>query len=483
MDIVIHKYKGENYFNSNTLFLDKLIFNEIYNEGFPLFNYETEDVSGIAIYRGGEFDLTISLLQQNISANGKSIRDFFLDDIRDYLFMVTVFCGQQKFTGITTSSQLTGDYTVVKNKNELRIICKDIMQEWRDKCKTVAMGTLSIGNNERLTFEQYIPRHFSGVTGSKVLIGTPTNKTYLQRLQPYTGTGGYPPSEAVFLGAHYNFIEDKFNISRWETWKEFIKGIGCNFKMQVNGNSIHELQNEPEFEFEIFFIDDLENETPSEIQIIEDKEYTTVKKLKWLYSKYRSLVLSGVDYTSGIVFNKNTSFYSDADNANNQLYPALLLTMDNKLLSYNDGNHGENNLGRDVDFLEIDLKQYRYSFNPNVPIGKLYPLDEADGGGMAYAQCMVTVTANVPPPTSNIDFYNHLPINRYAIKNYKRYINGLEKAKEYKIVYNEQTNLRLWKTIKVNDFGVDELYYISAIKNIDFNNETADIECIKIKNL
>lgn len=483
IDILIHKFKGENYFNSSTIYLDKIIFHDIYKEGFPLFNYETEDVSGIAIYRGGEFDLTLSLLQGNRSVNGLNIRDFFLDDVRDYLFMVTVFCGKQKFTGIATSSQITGDYTVAKNKNELRIMCKDILQEWRNKCEITSIGTLNIGNNERLTFEQYVIRHFSGMTGGKVLIGTPINKTYLQRLQPYTGLGGTPPVEAVFLGGHYNFIKDKFNISRWETWKEYIKGIGCNFKMQINGNSIYEIPNEPEFEFEVFFIDDLENELPVEIQILEDKEFTTSKKLKWLYLKYRSLIFSGVDYSSGIVFNKTTSFYSDADNAGNQLYPALLLTLDNKLLSYNNGIVGESNLARDIDFFEVDLKQYDYAFVTGVPIGKLYPLNEADSGGMAYSQCMVAVTANEPPPTSNIDFYNHTPINRYAIVNYKRYINGLEKAKEYKIVYNDKTNLRLWKTIKVKDFGVDELYYISAIKNIDFNNETAEIECIKIKNL
>lgn len=483
MEYVIHKYSGTNYFKSTTQYVDKMTFTEIFADGFPLFNYETEDISGIAIYKGGEFDLKLSLLQSNTSITGKSIKDFFMGSNRDYFYLINVFFGSQKFSGVAHGSQISADFTFSQNKNEIRIIFKDILQEWRDINENSSLSSLQINNNDLLTFEEYVIRHFQGLTHDRVLIGTPINKTYLQRLQPYLGPGGLPPISAYFFGDFYNFITNKSNISRWEAWKEFIKGIGCNFKMQVNGSSVGELPNLPEYQFEIFFMEDLESETPATIQIIEHKEFTTAKRFKWLYLKYRSLILSGVDYSNGIVFNTTQSYQSDTDNAANHLYPSLLLTFDNKVLTYDNGVSSEITLIRDSDFIELDLIQYAYGFTPGIGIGKLYPLDEADGGGMAYSQCMMCTVANEPPPTSNIDFYYHIPVNKYAIVNYKRYLNGLQKAKQFKVVFSESTNLKLWKTIKVNDGNGEELYYISAIRDIDLRNETAEIECIKLKSL
>lgn len=483
MEYVIHKYTGKNYFDSDTLYVDKMTFTEVFEDGFPLFNYETEDISGIAIYKGGEFDLKINLLQNNTSVLGKSIKDFFMGTNRDYFYLINIFFGPQKFSGVCHGSQISADFTYSQNKNELRLIFKDIIQEWRDLNESDSLSNLQIADGDLLTFEQYVIKHFQGLTHGRVLIGTPLNKTYLQRLQPYLGPGGLPPVSAYFYGDFYNFITNKNNISRWEAWKEFIKGIGCNFKMQVNGNSVGELPNLPEYQFEVFFIEDLENETPATIQIIEHREFTTAKRLPWLYLKYRSLILSDVDYSSGIVFNSTQSYQSDANNANNQLYPALLLTFDNKVLTYDNGTSSEITLIRDSDFVELTLKQYSYDFTLGVGIGKLYPLDEADGGGMAYSQCMMTTVANEPPPTSNIDLYYHIPINRYAIVNYKRYLSGLQKAKQFKVVFSESTNLKLWKTIKVNDGNGEELYYISSLKDINLKEETAEIECIKLKKL
>lgn len=483
MEFIIHKYKGSNYFNSDTTYIDKIVFTEMYKEGFPIFSYDSKDISGIAIYKAGEFDLTISLLQTNKSVNGLSIKDFFLGSDRDYMYLINVFIGSQKFSGIAYGSDVRADFTYPQNKNEVTIAFKDILQEWKAKCEKVTLSTLHINNGDILTFEQYVIKHFSGLTGSKVLISAPVSKTYLQRLQEFNGVGGLPPAGVWFYGDYFNFITGKDYISRWETWMEFVKGIGCNFKMEVNGFSANELPNEPEYQFQIFFVDDLESETPATIQMIEHREFTTIRRLKWLYLRYRSLVLDGVDYSSGIVFSQGRSYYSDADNAGNHLYPALLLQFDGKILSYDNGVSGEIILTRDIDFNELELKQYNYSFTPGIPIGKLYPLDEADGGGMAYSQCMMALTANQPPPTRDFDRYNHIPVNRYAIKNYRRYLDSIQKAKEFKVIFNDTTNIKLWKTIQINDFGVNELYYISSISNIDLQNETADIECIKIKTL
>ena len=181
MPVYIKKYTGNNYFQSRN-YVDSLKLDYIPSDGLPVFRFETEDSAGIGTYRAGDFDLNLSLLQSDTSQAGKSIKEFFLGDESNCYYLVIIRIGSQSFTGIAQQSQIYGDYTYTQNKFGLKLTCKDILIEWAKRCEIVPNSTINMGNSVQLTFEEYMMRHFAGLTGSVVLLELPV-KTYLERLR------------------------------------------------------------------------------------------------------------------------------------------------------------------------------------------------------------------------------------------------------------------------------------------------------------
>jgi len=401
MPVYINKYAGNNYFQSRQL-VDKLVLNTLPADGLPVFRYETEDQLEPGSFRSGDFDIKISLLQQETSQlRGLGIRDFFLSDEGDFYYLVILKPGESSFCGIAKQSQLSADYTYNQNRYDITLTCKDILIEWSRRCDAVANSTIQFANGEQLTFESYMQRHFDGLTSGIVTVKTPLKK-YVERLRELYSNIQW----CYALGDYRNFITGQENISRWETFKELAKGLGFNFEMYVNAGT--EEMSEPEFIFNIFFLADLAAETPLQLEVIEHKEIITPPKLEWLYLKYRSFSLSEAEYSDGIFFSSNMHYGSDTDHGDGvTLYPTCAMTLGGRLLSYiNENNITEKTVVRGIDFRELELKQYGYNLNTGRPIGKLYPLNESRGGGMAYARIF-----NCARYHSNIqDLYDFIPI-------------------------------------------------------------------------
>jgi len=468
MPVYVKKYIGSNYFESRE-YVDGMTINTLPGDAFPIFRYETEDVSSVGTYRGGDFDISVDLVNPATSTAGLNVKDFFLGTQRNYYYLVCIIIGDQSFCGIAQQSQISADFTYSKNPMRIRITCKDILIEWSKRCSIVANSTINIANGDARTFEEYIFEHFSGITSGVVLIGLPAT-SFLSRLLPY----GNPVSCQMY-GDYLNFITNQQSISRWETFKELAKGLGFNFEMYINPGT--ELTNEPEFIFNIFFIEDLANADPMTIEVIEHREFTTAPRLEWLFLKYRSIVLSGIDYSSGIFFNSLGNYYSDTDNFAQVLYPCCNLSLSDRILQYIDINVvSQQTILRDVDFVELELKQYNYDLSTGGSIGKLFPLDEADGGGMAYARIFNCISGS----GTNIDTHDFNPIQRYVINNYYRYLKGLQKGKNLLIPFNINSTVKTWKTLIANDGNGDEKYYISGINGIDLAQQIAEIEGIKL---
>ena len=205
MPVYIKKYSGNNYFHER-LFTDRLELNYIPSDGLPVFRFETEDSAGVGTYRAGDFDLKISLLQTERSQAGKSIKEFFLGEQRDFYYLVIIKIGSQSFSGICQQSQIFADYTYTQNKFEIKLTCKDILIEWAKRCDTVANSTINFANGEQLTFEEYIIRHFSGLTSDTVLINLP-GKSYLERLRELYSNIQW----CYALGDYRNFITGQDN--------------------------------------------------------------------------------------------------------------------------------------------------------------------------------------------------------------------------------------------------------------------------------
>ena len=412
MPVYIKKYRGANYFEERS-FYDSLELSYIPSDGLPVFRFETEDETEPGTFRAGDFDLKISLLQEKRSMLGADIKEFFLGDERDFYFLVILKTGAQIFTGVARQQQITGNYTFSQNKWHVTLTCKDILIEWAKRCEASANASINFANGERLTFEEYIERHFTGLTSGIVTIKMP-EKSYLERLRELYSNIQW----CYALGDYRNFITGQQNISRWETFKELANGLGFNFDMYLTPGS--ELYSEPEFTFNIFFLSDLANEEAVEPEIIEISETITAPKPEWLYIKYRSIVLAEGEYSDGIFFNTNEQFGSDTNHGDGEtLYPSLVLTMDGRSLAYlNSSGVTEKRILRDIDFRELKLKQYNYDLSTGRPIGKLFPLDEANGGGMAYARIF-----NCARVINGVgDLYDFQPIQETLIKNTSRFL-------------------------------------------------------------
>lgn len=466
MPVYIKKYRGGNYFNERE-FIDSLTLDYIPSDGLPIFRFETEDSAGIGTYRAGDFDLNISLLQKDVSQNGSSIKDFFLGEERDFYYLVIIKTGAQCFTGISQQSQISADYTYSQNRWHVKLTCKDILMEWAKRCEAAANSTISFANGEQLTFEEYIIRHFAGLTGSVVLIELPV-KTYLERLRELYSNIQW----CYALGDYRNFITGQENISRWETFKELAKGLGFNFEMYLNPGT--ENLSEPEFIFRIFFITDLVNEPAVTPEIIEITESITAPRLEWLFLKYRSFVFAEAEYSDGIFFSKDAAYGSDTNHGDGTtLYPTCAITFKNKLLSYiNENQVTEKSVVRDIDFTEMPLKQYHYDFNLGIPIGKLFPLDEALGGGMAYARIFNCARAH----GGGGDLYDFVPIQENAILNHTKFIKG-NQLYYMKLKYDNDNLFKIWNLVVIINIGV---FFINAIMHIDTVENTIELEITKV---
>jgi len=466
MPVYIKKYRGANYFSERE-YVDSIKLDHIPAEGLPIFRFETEDPAGLGTYRAGDFDLNISLLQREISTAGKGIREFFLGEERDFYYLVIIQIGQQSFCGISAQSQIHADYTYTQNRWFVKLTCKDILMEWAKRCEAAANSTINFANGEQLTFEEYIIRHFEGLTSGVVNIGLP-QKSYLTRLRELYSNIQW----CYALGDYRNFITGQDSISRWETFKELAKGLGFNFEMYLSPDN--ELLNEPEFIFNIFFITDLLDEEPLEPKIIEISESITAPRLEWLFLKYRSFTFPEAEYSDGIFFNSNTIYQSDTNHGDGTtLYPTCALTFNGKRLSYvNENQVTEKSVMKDMDFKDFGLKLYGYDLLTGRPIGKLFPLDEALGGGMAYSRIINCARIH----NGEQDVYDFIPIQENAKLNYLKFIVVYSAKLRLIIKMNSTSSLKLWKVVSLNN----KLYLINSINIINVNENIFELEIATI---
>jgi len=478
--IYIKKYSGNNYF-LDAVYLDSLVLNSIVNAGS--FSWQTEKSpfgyggnGKIGQRQGGDFGFKLSFLQPERSTSGKTPKQFFLDndELEQYFYLVIITNGTEYYSGIATPQDVNAIYFKEKDNTQsndpfdltIDLWCFDILGHWAERCGLASLATLDslMPNGQIYTFEQYVQQvHFNGLTGGKVLIGLPAT-TYKQHLQPYGN-----PAGVWCYSDLYNFISNRASISRWEAFSELRLGLGFEFEMYLNVGT--EFANEPEFIFNIFFLADLENETPQEFNTglsLEMEGYS--KSSKYVYMRYRQFEKSGVDYSNGILFGKNDFYSSDADNGHDELYPCLLGTLQGKVLDYDTGTGTIKTAYKDIDFIELELKMYEYSHSSGGAIGKLGDSNTTTNDGftarMAYAYIFKSATG----AGTAIDLYNNKPIQEFAIQNYKRYLKAYSETYEMGFSYLEGGYFpEVFENVNLNlDNGKVRKCFISEINDRNF---------------
>jgi hypothetical protein len=477
--VFIKKFQGTNYFYDR-VFIDSIILKNLSSEGFPIFQWDTERPYSSGEKLGaatvGDFAIRIYLNMPEISQAGKTVKEFFVpvDDFEEYFYLVIVIWGEHEYSGIARQNNISGYFTYSKGDLHLDLWAFGVLKDFSDRVKRAALGTLDFRDGQIKTFEDYILFHFSGLTSGVVNISLPQT-SYLSKLPGN-------PAGCWAYGDFFNFIENKMNISRWEAFSELSRGIGFNFKMSLNPGT--EVSSEPEFIFEIFFLDDLANTEPLRIDQVMKHEQTFQRPAgKWLYLQYRFFNLAplvgGEDtYANGIISSLDNSYDADADNGHDALFPAFIPTISGNLLNYDEGNSALLQVYRETEFHEYALKQYPYNVHSGQPIGKLMPPTEerVTSVGMAYAKIFNAATG----VGTNIDRYNHKPIQRYAIKNYKRYIKGWVREKQIQVALNPKVPYKLWQSVVIDEGAGDILYFINAIRDVDFVNYTCELRLSKL---
>lgn len=474
--IYIKKYTGTNYFQ-NRNFIDSIKLKTLPGDGIPQMTWVTElpfaTGENLGAVYPGDFDLKLDLLDKTKTKNGKTLIEFITpdDESGDYIYLVILDNGYQTFSGVCRQENIKGFYTYSRNDYHITMFVVGMLHEFSNRCRRVALSTLNFPNGQIKSFEEYIPFHFNGITTGVLTVQLPS-KTYLQHLQDFTtnvaGCWAY--------GDFFNFILNKNNISRWEAFRELARGLGFGFELYLMPDT--QDLNEPEFILQIFWLTDLLNEAPLILNevITHDEEFSRSTS-KWLFLKYRSVVISGQDYSNGIFFSKNEIYNSDADNSGNQLYPCCLLYMDNKLLSYDNGSVGVGNLYRDADFIELELKQYAYSHGSGGGTGKTYQPNApgVQSAGFAYAKIFNAATGL---PGQTPDIYDNKPIQRFAIENYKRFVRGWAREKTFTL---PRTDIKNWRHVQITNENSELVsYYVSGIEYYDIKSNTAEVSLTKL---
>lgn len=466
----IKKYSGTNYFY-NATFVDELKLDTLLD--IPILNYDTENnLEELGKRWLSDFDIKVSFLDGTLSRIGKTVTQFFRDndDLDDYFYSVSFKNDDDYFSGFTNPSNRKIDLNLKPDGLYAQLLCYEPLRHWIDRVSRAPLSSLDtiISNGDIFTFEEYLQTvHFAGLTSDKVIIRLPS-QTYLQKLQPYGA-----PAGCWFYGDIYNFLTNRSKFSRWETFKELSKGLGFSYEMYISPETV-ELSS-PEYIFNIFFLTDLQNETPIDITTaIAHEENGVPKSAKWLYMQYRQFEKSGIDYSNGIVASKDTSYDTDADNAGDVLYPSLLKTMDGLLLSYDEGTGGLFSLYKDEEFLALDLKLYEYSHASGGAVAKLGDPNPNTNDGFtakfAYSYCFKAATGS----GFVIDRYNHKPIQKFAVQNYKRYLRGYDTVKKI-IVSGLEYDLIGFKSYKPVTVESND-YYVSGAGNLNLKEKSLELE-------
>jgi hypothetical protein len=107
-NVYIWKFKQGNYFEGID-FLDKINIEGLLLESFPIFNFITEEISGIAHYKTGDFDLRI--IDGKETSNNEIVSIFFRGGTRKFKYVVGIQF-VKAILGFTTNEFIKFNYLI-----------------------------------------------------------------------------------------------------------------------------------------------------------------------------------------------------------------------------------------------------------------------------------------------------------------------------------------------------------------------------------
>ncbi len=461
--VFIWKYSNGNYFEGID-FIDKLSITKLPVDSFPIFNLTTEEVSGIAKYKAGDFDIRLIIDGGEISHNGKSIDAFFRGGTRNYKFLIGIQFDAKQFWGISTNEYIKYNYI----NRMLEITCAALETEIKQQISNSTVGLL----DQDRTYDDFL-----------VNVLLPQDVVRLNVTKAFANYGELIGDPTVMFKAQ---IERSMSCvgktTVWDSFVELMVGTGLNYKVVYRGNEINFNDNIPLFSLHVF---SLEHLTPCTItpQIIEAEDLTLFRRLEWLFIKYRGVDISAyhpnvdLEVWDGVAINADTIYDTDklrpldpsspfaqwgapcfliSDSVPGRLSVIMQYPTIDKLLFI------------DKDTRKVELPLYSYTF----PFEGYFPpiiQGHTKGRSIAFCRCL------------NGNNWNFSRVQKYSVQQYKRYASGFTKrSKKLKILFDENADFDLWKKLTLNEDDGIKKYYISEISNIDISKKQCEILLIEI---
>lgn len=471
--ICIYKYPDiYNLFNSsNQGPLDRLKIDKILKADFPIFDLSTEIENGVVQYKSGEFSCRLSLLDNTLSLNGKTLKEFFRGT-RNFKYVIFIEPAPgQIFWGYFKSEDVEVDF----NGRTVSLMAREALEEVKAFMESL---NTALNIQSDLTFEEYMLMHIAPlqaqlpVTTLRQRCG---DDTIVFSSDMYNRTGTTP-------------FTNWGTISRWETFKGLSLGLGFNYELRIINASVESVYNDTGYLREmiylkIFWLEDILNGSSIDLSAsLEHKEITVTKTKPNIFISYRQKIFSRFppeghtvpEFTGirGILYDGNNITESDSGDNQNPVYPHFPFFIisttspitdggvaSDKFLGYVD-HIGPPNFpvyNRETEISQIDVPQYSCPLL-NFKIGQ---------GTIAYARFF------------NANGFNFLPVQRYAAAQYGRYISGAKKGKELKCLISN-IGINRYAKVTLNDGDGDEDYYITGFSDIDFQNRTVTVKLIQL---
>ena len=478
--LYIWKYEKGNYFEG-IHYIDKIGFEKILADAFPVFDMKTEEIFGIAQYKAGEFDIRIPIDTGERSSGGNSIFNFFRSGGNNK-FIVMLKLGEtraKKFCGYTTNEYIEFSY----NTGIITLKCAPLIDELAEYVSKSYIIPIS----SSMSFDQYL--------NNKVL---PSGIQRCQVSKSFSSYGSLIGDTSVLVRKELQESGAWINsVNLWQIFLELMTGTGLNWKIEQSPETPFETTFYPRFVLFIFSLSGLESVNTIK-GIIEASGTTLFRKCEWLYIGYRywdrdfSPRAGGDIVTSfqdGIISNgiglplrsdqKRFIFQAVPLPYPNYFFPAFVTTIygyynfnlhqlirfNPETLKYMLSNNtisGEWKIDKDYKKIDLPVYRYYYEFEGSIP-----PL--TTGKYMAYSRIL------------NANNWNFQPVQNYTINQYKRYIGGsVKKNKKLLVLFDPLNQYELWQKVSLEENGENIDYYIMRIENINLINRTCELTLIEL---
>lgn len=468
-----HNDLGKSLFDASIIETENaILIRNVYAADFPMFDITTENNAGVAQRKDSEFAISFSFLQAEVAwLNGETILNFLRSGNRSYRYHIAIQIDGYRFSGTFKSEDIKYGFTYTdEGSYKASLIVRDPLREFFEYTNTLNSDFV-FSPAQEVSFENYLQfYHLQFIT---LNFG---GRTYNERVgddivfqQIYHGNTGSPG------------YTDWTQVSRWESFYELQKGMGFDFDFVLK-YSPEEIYNAELFteslsslyEMPIFFktdiTDDTEAITLSGVKTHDEMTVTKQNTYVWIGTRQQNpspipdlTIARGVLYADDVVEESDTNDAPNATppNPGNAAYRPYFQIDDRFITWY--GLSGDVEYDR-TGILTIPLTLY--SCNTIEAYGQYIRV-----GAITYSHFFVSKLANVW----------HLPVQRFAAQQYKRYINSqAKKGKELTVLLQDVPNIKLWRKIILTDMDGEGEYYVSNISALNWRDKTMKISLIQL---